>query len=623
MKPLAHTLPKPCFPLWILCISALLLSACNGGRGGAEALTPRNDDDISSRHYLVGTAKRPVSPNQSQVDGEEENRLLGLTTVQNFHLGGFGIGPLHSFPDPINLDLTDPAGLPFFIDEQGHEEHIWTRVLLLEDPQSGTRIAFVTLDAVGAGNLIQNGVRAAVADATGIATENVYFGQTHTHAGPDLQGLWGGVPASWIQDFYAAVSAAASEANAVMQPATLTLQQFETLDFNKYRRPHVFPEEDADGTASLLRAYDLDDGELLASMMQYNAHPTSVGASNDPRIPHPDYVLGLTEALEAEGGMALYFNGAIADASGSGGQCEGSDYVRVRCRGTDLAHAMLQAPTPVTVLTAPLNVRNTQVQLPVSNPILLTAALIGAFNRYLDYSLVPLSSIPVLGDQVGVLPQVIPIATVAVSRISFEGQLEIVTIPGEATNTFGQYIQSLAPDTPMMLLGLTQDSMGYILPEEEFNYLDLTGETGFLLPFTNYEEWVSMGPLTAPLLRILAYNPLFDAPPQANVPPALAACYSEAGNERCLLDDISAQLDYILAAYASRCREQLGEDNPVCGLLALSPLYAAGGLLDLSPLANSDTVGLSLDQALSSPQGQQFKQVLDAILAPLNYSLSL
>lgn len=606
----------------LLCITALLLSACNGGRSASDSVTPRTDG-TDTRHYLVGTAKRLVSPSQSQIDGEVENRLLGLTTVQNFHLGGFGIGPLQSYPDPINQDLTDPAGLPFYIDEQGHEEHISTRLLLLEDPQSNTRIAFVTLDAVGAGNVIQDGVRAAVATAANLAPENVYFGQTHTHAGPDLQGLWGGVPASWIEDFYAAVSDAATQAAASMQPATLTLQQFETSEFNNYRRPQVFADEDADPTASLLRAYATDSGELITSMMQYNAHPTSVGASNDPRIPHPDYVLGLTDTLEAEGGMALYFNGAIADASGSGGHCDGNDYVKVRCRGSDLANAMLQASTPVKVLTGPLSVRNVQVQLPVSNPILLTAALLGSFNRYLDYSLVPLDSVPVLADQVGILPQLIPIATVAVSRISFENQLEIVTIPGEATNTFGQYIKSLAPDTPMMLLGLTQDSMGYILPEEEFNYLDLTGDTGFLLPFTNYEEWISMGPLTAPLLRVQAYNPLFDAPPQANVPPALAACYSDAGAERCLLDDVSAQLDYILAAYAQRCKEQLGEDNAICGLLALGPLYAPGGLLDVGQLAGDNQSRLALDQAMQTPQGQQFQQLLDAILAPLNYNLTL
>ena len=59
---------------------------------------------------------------------------------------------------------------------------------------------------------IATGVRHAVADRTGIPPENVYFGQTHTHAGPDLQGLWGGVPASWIDALYQRVAELAEQA---------------------------------------------------------------------------------------------------------------------------------------------------------------------------------------------------------------------------------------------------------------------------------------------------------------------------------------------------------------------------------------------------------------------------
>src|SRR3546814_19191767 len=94
-----------------------------------------------------------------------------------------------------------------------------------------------------------------------------------------------------------------------------------------------------------------------------------------------------------------------------------------------------------------------------------------------------------------------------------------------------------------MLLGLTQNSFGYIIPEEEFNYRDASGDTGFLVPFTNYEEFVSLGPLTVPLLRAEAYIPLFDGPASAYIPEYLRACSSPA-REACVLTDIAPNIAY-------------------------------------------------------------------------------
>ena len=157
------------------------------------------------------------------------------------------------------------------------------------------------------------------------------------------------------------------------------------------------------------------------------------------------------------------------------------------------------------------------------------------------------------------------------SRISIGGAggLEIATIPGEATNTFGQFIRGLAeqtnPGAAVMLLGLTQNSFGYIIPEEEFSYIEPSGDAGFVVPFTGYEEFVSLGPLTAPLLRSEAYIPLFDGSPEANLPEYLSAC-SDPASDRCLLRDIALRVEYIQREYAQRCREN-GAPEEFCALL--------------------------------------------------------
>lgn len=565
-----HTMARStrhCLPV----LFALLL----GCQGGQSETLPRA---AQPSPYFAAAVKVSVVPNQSQIEGEEEPRLGGQTTLQNFHLGGFGIGPLQTFPDPINVDLTEPAGAPVHVNEQGLEEPTYLRLMLLRDERNGAQVSFVSLDAVGAGNLIQQQVKQAIVEVIGGAVEDVLFGQTHTHAGADLQGLWGGVPQSWVADLVTAASQAASQAQAALEPARLTLQQAELDAFNNYRRPRVDIDAEADLTASLLRAWAADDDRVVGSVLQYNAHPTSVGTGEDPRVPHADYIHGAMETLEADGGSAVYFNGPIADASPSGGSCEGTVYIRVYCRGAELANAILQAP--MLTLDGELSSRHATVYLPITNPIFLAAGLIGSFNRYYNFTELPIAELPLLGDELLNLPQAAPYAVTTVSRVSLGEQLEIVTMPGEATNTFGEYIQRLAGPTPVMLLGLTHNSFGYIIPEEEFSYIDETGDAGFTLPFTSYEEYVSMGPLTAPLLRMQAYAPLFDAEPLAYAPPSLVACAQAQDQQRCYLQAIVDRLGYIQRGYYQRCIDTFGEDNAFCALLA--PTGAErGGLLNV------------------------------------------
>ena len=518
----------------------------------------------------VGAAKVSVTPERRFVDGVVEGRLgLAGTRLQRFHLGGYGLNPTQGLPDPdgsINDGLTPAADHPAFVGSHGPEE-IWLRTMVIAQPGGGS-VVLVTLDAIGAGNVIQEGLTAAVAGSLGLLPEQVLFGQTHSHAGPDLQGLWGGVPQAWIEDvLYPSAVAAARGAVEASAPAHLTVRQAELDGYHRYRRPaRLDPDEQPDPTSTLLEARAVDDGRVLGSLLQYSAHPTSIDES--VRVPHPDYVLGAVDWVERhEGGVALYFNGPIADSSPAGARegCQpGTDgeYGTVRCRGEGIARDTIAAE-PVTPLAPTLQVQQVTVTLPVMNPVFLAAGAAEAFNRYYDFLDLPVELIPGIGPflEAGLvdLPQLTPTATTLVSRVTIGGAdhgLELVTIPGEATGTFGRWIRDLAaPDARVALLGLTHSSFGYVLPEEEFSYLDESGDAGFLIPFTGYEEYVSLGPLTAPILRSQAYVPLFGAGPEAAVPPVLTACEDALNAEPCLLWVVRKRLDHL--------RQQLGELLPL------------------------------------------------------------
>lgn len=574
-----------------IAVALLALSACGDSRPAAGGGGPGNGNGggrpvtalpCVDEAWCVGAAKVVVSPTQAQIDGVEESRLFAASKLQQFNLGGFGINPLQNFPDPFaqfGTSLTQPAQLPAYqATPQSEVEDTQLRVLLLA--QGGVRTAFISLDAIGAGNLIQQGLRAAVVEASCaldwcLAEDHILFGQTHTHAGADLQGLWGGVPQDWIENqLYAGAARAVQQAIAGLARAEARLATGETSDFNNYRRPRVDPAADADRHLALLSFHYAGSTQPIARLLQYAAHPTSL--NEDPRIPHADYIHGAARRLERDGGVALYFNGPIADASGAGGDCavaEPTPYQRVACRGEAIASFALQQPSRP--LAPVLALRSVTATLPVTNPLFTAVAPLGAFNRYYNFTPKAVTDIPVLGDILGTaqteLGQAPNTAETLVTRLSLGGPggLEIATIPGEATNTFGEFIRRLAaqanPEASVMLLGLTQNSLGYILPEDEFSFVDASGNTGLLIPFTGYEEFVSLGPLTAPLLRMQAYIPLFDAPAMEYLPDYLRACTAPASGD-CLISDIALDLEYVQTGLAQACLDN-GAPEAFCSLL--------------------------------------------------------
>lgn len=550
------------------------------------------------QRLCAGAASIPITPAQQHIDGIDEPRALGSRHFQQFNLGGFGFDVTQNFPEPfgrVGQLLTEAAAARVHINARGEEEHTWIRAMLLSERQAdGTdqQIVFLVMDAIGAGNVITNRLKQQVASATGIEPDNILFGQTHSHAGADLQGLWGGVPQDWIDTvLYPAAVSAVKKAQRNRCPARLEVGQIAVPELNNYRRPRVDPDAEADPTMTLLQArcaVGPEEGVVRASLLQYNAHPVGIGAGESPRVPHADYILGAVERLEKTfGGVALYFNGPIADASTAGSATGNDTYERVRSRGEQMAQRVLDAP--MRELAPTLSVRHREATLPVTNPLFVSVGALGAFNRYYDFLMLPLADIPFLGEQISFLPQITPTASTVVSRVTLGGSqtgLEIVTLPGEATNSFGQTIRALAePGADMMLLGLTQQSFGYIIPEEEFSYLDPAGGSGFLLPFTNYEEYVSLGPLTAPLLRLQAYHPLFDVSPLStqNIPPWLLACYDDPADSACILTRLGQQLDFIQAGLVGLC-EEAGLPTEFCGLLDPQGILPGDGGASEGPL---------------------------------------
>ncbi len=153
----------------------------------------------------VGSAKRSVAPSAKHIDGAEETHLYADlegnvgTQRHKFGLGGYGLGDPTTLLNPTYPHIGNgfATGNYTKLEDDGNPHSTYVRAFVVE--QAGKApVAFVTLDAVGAGNIIQRNLKAAVTAATGIPADNILFGQTHSHSAGDLQGLWGGVPATWL-----------------------------------------------------------------------------------------------------------------------------------------------------------------------------------------------------------------------------------------------------------------------------------------------------------------------------------------------------------------------------------------------------------------------------------------
>lgn len=479
-----------------------------GGNGGG------NPNLLDTSQFRAASAKRSIDPTPAQIQGVMTSDTPVVGKLQQFNLGGYGGFAFNGPGDVVNFDIGGPPA-------NGIGDGTFVRVFVLEGQATpASRVVFVTIDAIGAGNVIQNRLKAAVAQAANVPPNNVLFAQTHTHSGADLQGLWGGVPASWLHcekadpaqacdpalqgGLYQLAAQATAEAVANLQPAYVDFAQTALegeARLNNFRRCDPDDSRMPDPTMTLLQARTAR-GDVLGSVLNYSAHPTVLGSSN--RLVHTDWVGGALRTLEQNfDSTVLYYNGAIADSSPRAPTAE-DPYERANAMGVAVAQAAMNALSKRQAVDGGLLVNHATAFLPVTNPLFVAAGGLRSFNGY--YNFTPLgeelaANIPGYEN----FPQVALYAETPVSRIQL-GQgagkaLELVTIPGEGSKGMADSIRARSA-SPMMLLGLTHNSLGYILTESEFG-------NGLFECQSFYEETVSLGPLTTPALNLQAYDPLF------------------------------------------------------------------------------------------------------------------
>jgi len=353
----------------------------------------------------VGTWVEDVSPSY----------LEGLTSC----LGGYGL----PFSRCGSTKVHDPISV---------------RALSISD--TDTLGIFVVIDTVGIGDDFIADVKQRISLMSGgrIPHESVHVVATHTHAGPDLQGLWGGISPLYRQRLVKASAAAAITAHFSAQPTAVFAgtAQADVLNRRGWN--------DVDQNISILDFRTIDNSRRIATLVNMSAHPTILDDSN--RHYSSDFIHHLRASVEREwGGVTVFINGVVGDAEPYTAQQR--SFAAAEDVGTTTAHRILETETALEPVTGSFDLRVVKFQHPVTNPLLLAAAHIGVLDVNLDrkHRISTQFTLFQLGDQVSG-----------------------VTFPGEALTGLGQPIKERLPGKYQFFFGLTGGSYGYFIPRSEF-----------------------------------------------------------------------------------------------------------------------------------------------------------
>ncbi len=371
--------------------------------------------------------------------------VLGACTAQGELLAGTGKRVIT--PDPL---LPISGGFGSCPDATSKAGDLFARSLAFYSDD--TRIVFVGVDFIGWTSNLSEKVFAQV---KGVDTNNIMIGASHTHSGPDIYGfpdeagkLY--VDLDYIDWMCGEVAASINEAVKNLEPASVKIAVGEAegqIAYNYYA-PQLY-----DPRCSVIQALDAK-GETLCTLVNYAVHPEVLGSKRG--ILSPDLCGPLYDRIEAKGGgMALFMNGAqggmvTADnriLEGQPGR-ERADYDECTRIGNLLADEALRIISDAPVQETPeLTIATKMVEFPVEMEKFLMAAAFSPFKY------------PITEDKT------------IVTRINIVnlGSAQLLTIPGEALPNIGYWLKRKMGIDHTFLLGLTNDALGYILTDVDFN----------------------------------------------------------------------------------------------------------------------------------------------------------
>lgn len=467
---------------WAVVVAGALV-ACGGGNGGAKDsgsgtdATPETSPDVPDAAEAVEDAPSLPRLPAGKVFNTRYAAAAAwrdITPAYDIYLGGFGFCG-------GNAKLCRES--------KGVHDPLQVGVVVLADTETGEAVAFAGVDSVGLflwdQRLMHEAVQMRLYQDFGVFFEGprLMVNASHDHAAPDTAGLWGpmfGVPRdeAYISLLRDRTIDAVAEAFGALDDVVLT--------WAKGSSPNG-----TDGTPPVVEDRDLfvvrgerPDGTPVFTLTRWSSHPTAYGSKNNGLS--SDWVGPFRLRMEeAFGGVAVFLNGnlggtyperpiecGLAEEAYPDGwkdpDLSPTDFMKVTCTGLQVANnaiAAMQDPKPVA--ETGIEFLHATFGFYPANATLLLAAKVAA---------VPFA----WGDPEALLSDDPPdmVTEFSLARV---GDLTFLTTPGESFPAFGhaaaEVLVQAGYDNPIVL-GMTQDWLGYLLTEEQWKDMGLSYHQG-------------------------------------------------------------------------------------------------------------------------------------------------
>lgn len=392
-----------------------------------------------------------------------ENIYFQTASAQDFWAGA---AQKNINPDKDSLYMAGGKPNRPFIDV--HDD-LYVKAFYIENKKED--IVILTFDCIGlmypALLEIRNNIKK---ELPSVNSDHIVISSTHTHAGPDVVGIWGkdfahsGVNPSHMQKIISQSVAAIKEAVRKKEACTF---EYASGSFGEEWVKNISEPTALDRQVSVLRFID-KNSKHIATLTNFACHPTIMDDATTQAS--ADYVWGYYKYMDSiQGGVNMFLQGSI----GGWVQPEGieSSFENAYYWGSSLArYVNVLLKTPNQNRGKVITFKSQIVDLPMKNPNFIALSNAGVIKR--NYG-----------------------STVTTEIACFNiGDAGFATHPGETVPAMSIASKAIMRNPgPKFVLGLSQDALGYILKPE---YFDRSKN----IPHSEYLTSMSVGPQTMEII---------------------------------------------------------------------------------------------------------------------------
>lgn len=324
-------------------------------------------------------------------------------------------------------------------------DKITVRSLFIADEDTRTHLAVI--DAVGVGDSLISDIKDVVNTLSlgQINMADIQIIASHTHSGPDLQGLWGGVSDDYRNKVV------------IKTAISILLSSLFSFEADAYAFRSVAEVNNRRGwdsvedSVNVLEFKHKGSNRRIATLVNMSAHPTILDASNTAYS--ADYVHFLRKEVEHSlHTRAVFINGVLGDAEPNAG--DQRTYQAAREFGINTAQRLVADSEKATRVRGDFQITSFGLSHPVTNEGVIAAVAAGLLDLDLD-------------ENYYIHPEF--------SFFSFGDDVSGMYFPGEALTRLYAPLKDAMPTKYQFFFGLTGRSLGYFIPSDE--YLQIEGRT--------------------------------------------------------------------------------------------------------------------------------------------------